>query len=482
MADPAGLERLVHRVTAQVRRRRAEHYGLRGAFYGALAAVLPLLAKGLIGPAAPAVAIALIVLGAAAGVVFGLALAAPRGDAARLADRAFGLEDRVATALEWARRPERSPLVDALVRDAIERVERLDARPVVRRVVPREARLLPLPIVAVVALSLAPAVPLPSGQIPDFSSGSDEEAGKERAGKLQSSDQTRATAETAKAAALEKRDFEGAAATMVRAGDRPALFKDTSLAGERPDFNSFLKKGDERLKMLERMDALPDLKSDFTHSQSKTMARQSKSLTAGKSPEQVPADKLHDLLKQMEEAGRKENSEAGQSAQRGLKALEEGNQDKAIDAMNKALNQLRSSEEQRKGAMNLSGGKQGDSGRRSSESGESQDQGAPEQEEPGGSKGKLPGKGPSTQPKGDPTARLNARGVDVNLEGEQGKGKSDSLETNTFGHAAPVPSRLTTGSAFDQYRKMMEDAIAREQVPRDYQPQVKDYFRALGEK
>ena len=51
-----------------------------------------------------------------------------------------------------------------------------------------------------------------------------------------------------------------------------------------------------------------------------------------------------------------------------------------------------------------------------------------------------------------------------------------------LGHAAQVPSRLQTGAVFDQYRKMMEDAIAREQVPRDYQPQVKDYFRALGEK
>jgi hypothetical protein len=482
MADPAGLERLVHRVAAQIRRRRAEHYGLRGAFYGAVAAVVPLLAKGAIGAAAPAVAIALIVLGAGAGVVFGLALAAPRGDAARLADRAFGLEDRVATALEWTGRPDRTPVVDLLVQDAIERVERLESRQVVRHVLPREARLLPIPLAVVVALSLAPALPLPGVRMPDYSTASEEEAAKERAGKLQTSDRARATPENLKATTLDERAFERASATMARAGDRPALFKDTSLSGERPDFNSFLKKGDERLKLLEQMDSLPDLRSDFTQSQYKTMAQQSKALTAGKSPEQVPADKLRDLLKQMEEAGRKDSSEAGQSAQKGLKALEDGNTDKAMDAMNRALNQLRQSDEQRKGALNLSGGRQGDTGRRSTESGESQEQGNPEQEEPGTSKGKLPGKGPGTQPKGDPAARLGARGVDVSVEGEQGKGKTDSLETNMFGHAARVPSRLTTGSAFDQYRKMMEDAIAREQVPRDYQPQVKEYFRALGEK
>ncbi|MBI1847994.1 MAG: hypothetical protein HYR86_13620, partial [Candidatus Rokubacteria bacterium] len=69
MADPAGLERLVHRVAGQVRRRRAEYYGLRGAFYGALLALVPLVAKGAIGAAAPAASLALIVLGAAAGVV-----------------------------------------------------------------------------------------------------------------------------------------------------------------------------------------------------------------------------------------------------------------------------------------------------------------------------------------------------------------------------------------------------------------------------
>lgn len=482
MADPASLERLVHRVAAQVRRRRAEHYGLRGAFYGALAAVLVLLVKGMLGAAAPVVAIMLVVLGAAAGVVFGLALEVPRGDAARLADRTFGLEDRVATALEWARHADRSPLVDLLVQDAIERMERLEAREVVPRRVPREAPLLPIPVAAAIVLALAPALPFPAGRMTDFSTVSEAEAAKGRASKLQTADHTRATPVPAKAAVLNERHSGQDAPTMARAGERPALFKDTSLTGDRPDFSKFLKRGDERLKLLTQMEGLPDLRSDFTQSPYKAMARQSGALTAGKSPDQVPADKLRDLLKQMEETGRRENSEAGQSAQRGLKALADGHQDKAIEAMNKALNQLRSSEEQRKGAISLNGGKQGENGRRRAGSGESQEQGAPEQEEPGGGKGKLPGKGPSTQPTGHPTARLHARGVDVNLEGEQGKGRTDSLDTDTVGHGARVPSLLQSGSALDQYRKMMEDAIAREQVPRDYQPQVKEYFRALGEK
>ena len=40
MAHPETLDRLVRRVAGQVRRRRAEHYALRGAFWSSLAAVV----------------------------------------------------------------------------------------------------------------------------------------------------------------------------------------------------------------------------------------------------------------------------------------------------------------------------------------------------------------------------------------------------------------------------------------------------------
>src|SRR5204863_194728 len=103
-------------------------------------------------------------------------------DAARLADRAFGLEDRVATALEWAERPDRTPLVDTLVADATERVERLQPRQIVRRILPREAHFLPLPLVVALALTLAPALPLPSPRLPDFMGSSQEEEKDTRTG------------------------------------------------------------------------------------------------------------------------------------------------------------------------------------------------------------------------------------------------------------------------------------------------------------
>jgi hypothetical protein len=50
------------------------------------------------------------------------------------------------------------------------------------------------------------------------------------------------------------------------------------------------------------------------------------------------------------------------------------------------------------------------------------------------------------------------------------------------GRGASMQSRLQYLGLVGQYRKMMEDAISREQVPRDYQAQVKEYFQSLDEK
>jgi hypothetical protein len=49
MPGPPVLDRLVGDVTRQIRLRRAEFYGLRGLFWGAVVAVLPLLLKESLG-------------------------------------------------------------------------------------------------------------------------------------------------------------------------------------------------------------------------------------------------------------------------------------------------------------------------------------------------------------------------------------------------------------------------------------------------
>ena len=50
MPDPIILDRLVSEVGRQIRLRRAEFYGLRGLFAGAVLALVPLVLRELLGP------------------------------------------------------------------------------------------------------------------------------------------------------------------------------------------------------------------------------------------------------------------------------------------------------------------------------------------------------------------------------------------------------------------------------------------------
>src|SRR5882724_7529939 len=175
MTESPRIEGLLRRIRREIRRRRAEYYGLRGAFWGAVAGVAVMLAKQGIGARAPWIAGGLVVLGLLVGLAYGAARGIRRGDVARVADRAFGLDDRVATTLEWADRPDRTRLVDALVVDTVARVGNLQLKRVVKRVVPREGQLLALPVLACLVLAITPPIPLPSGRLPDFLSSTEEE-------------------------------------------------------------------------------------------------------------------------------------------------------------------------------------------------------------------------------------------------------------------------------------------------------------------
>jgi hypothetical protein len=480
----APLDRLVAQVVAQVRWRRAEHYGLRGAFYGALAAVVPLLVKTSIGRWAPLVALAAFMAGGLAGALYGFTRRVAGADAARLADRAFGLSERVSTALEWAARPDRTPLVDALVADAVARVESVPPRQIVRRILPREVRFLPIPALAAVVLALAPPVPLPSGRLPDFSRASRGEEAPERTDARMAEDRSRPLRkEPEKRAVFGERDFaqrSGGGGTAT-AGDLSAIFKDTALASQRPDFNSFLKKGDERLKMLEQVDRLPDLQSDFTASQYKMIFRKSKELRSGLRPDQISPQKLRELLEEMERLGRKGGTWGGDALE-GMDALEGGQSDKAMEAMERALNRMRAQDEARRGGKGLRGGRERGQGNRRGERGGGGEGGGPEDADFGEGEGLMPGRGKSLSPKGEASQRLRASPFDVGVEGESRRGRKEGYDTNMTGRAGKMASHMPYLGVIGQYRKMMEDSITREQVPRDYHAQIKDYFQALDER
>ena len=51
-----------------------------------------------------------------------------------------------------------------------------------------------------------------------------------------------------------------------------------------------------------------------------------------------------------------------------------------------------------------------------------------------------------------------------------------------MGKGAQNPSRLPSLSVVAQYRKMMEEALAKEAIPLDYRSQVKEYFQSLEER
>jgi hypothetical protein len=492
MPGPTVIERLVAEVARQIRLRRAEFYGLRGLLWGAVAAVVPLVLKESLGVWSFVSAAILVLAGAGAGVAWGLLLKLPRAEAARLADRGYGLQDRVSTALEWADRADRTPIVEALVTDAAARADQLSARRIIPRRVPREAKFVPVPLALGLILAAAPPIPLPQAGLPNFSVSRDEEDEKlkDRGGDLQQAERRQATrrdpvprAEVQERTLMPRLGGGG----QSQPGDLTAVFKDTSLAGGAPDFNSFLKKGDDRLRMLEQMDRLPDLQSDFTQSQTRMVFQKAKALRGGLDPNRkVSPEKLRELLQEMERLGRKNQGGSGQSdwsgdVYEGMEALEGGQSDRAMEAMERALSKLRSQEERGRDGKSLKGGRESD--RRGNRRGNERGQGGPgdEGDFPEG-EGLLPGRGKSGSPKGDPTARLRGNPFDVGVEGEARPGRKQGIDTNMVGRGAQMNSRLQYMGVLGQYRKMMEESIAREQVPRDFQNQVKEYFQALDER
>ncbi len=486
MPDLTILQRAVADVSRQIRTRRAEFYGLRGLFGGAMVALLPLVLRDSLGWTGFLWAGVCLAAGALAGAVTGYLMPLPGGEAARVADRGYGLQDRVATALEWADRPDRTPLVDGLVADAVERVRAMEGRRIIPRRIPREARFVPVPLALGIALALAPAIPLPQGALPSLSGArqDDEEKPQERAGSLESQERRQAAKrEDVRRAEFQDRTFgpRPGVGGATQPGDISAVFKDTSLAGQSPDFNAFLKKGDERIRMLEQIDRLPDLQRDFTQSQQRMIFQKAKALRGGLKGDQFSPDKLRELLREMERLGRKGDPGYQGDLGEGMDALEQGQSDRAMEAMERALNKLRAMEEKGRDGKGLRGGREDE--RRSGRRGERGPGGmaGDEGDWPEG-EGSLPGKGKSAKRKGDPSQRLNTNPFDVGVEGEARAGRKDGMDTNLVGRGGNVPSRLQYMGVFGQYRKQMEEDIAREQVPRDYHGQVKDYFKALDEK
>jgi hypothetical protein len=476
---PAAIEKLLRRVRVELRLRRAERGAWRGAFWGALAAVAVLATKGSIGAPAVPLALALLGVGALAGALLGACRRVDALEAARLADCALRFDDRVATSLEYAGRSERSSLVDALLADTAARLEALPPRRMVARVVPREGRALALPVLGAVALALAPALPDPHTLIPEWFSA---EAKARRDQNLSLAMlQNRGTLgqDALRRDPLANRDAaEGAGRRPpATASENPALFQDKALIKPSADFSSFVKRGDERLRVLGDTDKLPDLRSDFASSKYRALLRKRDELSAGLRARQLSPKKLAELLTEMERLGRKIDEELGEDVFDGYDALERGQTDEALEAMENALGRLREQEGRGRDARRLRGGREPDQAAR--DDGE-QLEGAFDDSGMEG-EGLAPGRGRSSDAKGRPTARLRSTPYTSGVQGAQ-RGRMPLYETQVPGSTGRADGQLPSVGVFGQYRRLMEDAIAREQVPRDYHEQIRDYFKSLNER
>lgn len=490
MEHGAAIRLAVQRLTKLIRQRRAVFYGLRGLLWGLTLAVLPVALRSVLGPLTLPLAGAAALGGALAGGAFGLCRRVPSGDAVRLADRAFVLHDRLGTALELLSAPAEGGLAAAAIRDADRHASRLDLRRAVPWRWPREARFLPVPVLVLAVLPYLPPIPIPDVRMPTFTPGAEEEKKAEKAAAPQATERP-AAKKVEKVERVEMQEREYAQRQNPDReqgkGDLAAAFKDTNVASKRPDFSSFLKQGDDRIRMLERVDRLPDLQRDFTQSPYKVMFRKSRTLAGGGDPRQMSREKMQQLLDEMNRLGRRMGGSGGegggdwgQEMMEGSEALGQGQTSRAMDAMERALNKMRAAEERQRGGKGLEGGKErgGQRGR----DGQAGRGGDGDPGDFGEGMGSMPGKGTNPGWRGDPTGRLGQNPLDVGVEGQARKGRKDAYDTNMLGRGAQNPSRLPYMTVYSQYRKMMEDALAKESIPLDYRSQVKDYFQSLEER
>jgi hypothetical protein len=368
-------------------------------------------------------------------------------------------------------------VVQALLAEAARRAEALRVREAFRVRLPREARYLAAAAAAAVGLALLPPLPF------QFARATGEGAAEERAGPDQPPEVERKAPakkeEPAKPApeAVKQKGQEtgfrrGGTPPRAQSGDLGASFKDTSLSARRPDFNSFLKEGDERLKLLGESQSMPDLQKDFTQSPYQVLLRRAQQMLRDLSVKEINREQLRELVREMERLG-------GRGGSRGF--LDEGlfdelesgaaggDSDRVLDSLERALNRLRDREQAGKDSKRLRQARRG-------RPGGGRDEGA-DRDDPGF--GSLPGQEPSTLREGDPTGRLGVQGVDTGLEGEWAEGRREAYDTNVSGPGAQNTSRLPFLDLLTRYRKQMEEALTKEPIPLDYREQVKEYFQSL---
>lgn len=482
MEERATIGALIGRLVWRARWVRAAWRAAAALPWGLGAAALLLLVRDVLPPAAPWAALAAALGPSAIAFLVGLAAPLPPRAAALLADGRLGLRERLTTALDLV--ADDSPLAEAQRRDAARAAADVKPAAAVPFTLPPRARwAAPLGALAL-TLVLLPPVPIPRAALPreDAADQKKEEKAGEEKRPLLAKDQAAIPKEIAPLAKTpEKREPRRALGARDPQGDLNAAFRDTQIAARRPDFNSFLKEGDERLKLLGQTDALPDLSSDFTQSPYQVMIRKLQQQLKGAQLRGLSWEDIQRLLQELGEAGRRAG-DPGLGDEMGEEmARDEGTPaDRAMSALARALGRLRDRQERAQGGKNLRPAAPGRGGAPEDAGEEGQGDEAPgEGTDDAARQGSLPGKGRSPQTRGALTPRLPGARPDSMLPGQAREGKKDAYDTNLSGPGAPNRSQLPYLDVFSQYRKQMEEALNKEPIPFDYREQVKEYFQAL---
>lgn len=439
-----------------------------------------LLARSLIPVGALPLAAGLAGLSGLAGAAYGALAPLPLARAARMADLRLGLKERFTTASTLTGEEAASEIGKALLDDVRRRPEGVAPWRAFPLEVRAASRWLLAAAALVVAVALLPPIPI---RLPTFGDQARTEARQDEpeAGRkdalLREKPPEPPRGIEGMPRSQERHLQGGRLAPRDQKGDLNAVFKDTKISQRRPDFGSFLKEGDERLRLLAQVEAIPDLSRDFTQSPYQVVIRRMQGRLRSPKLQGLSWEEIQRLLSELGERGRAEAGLGGEfPADYDVEGGGSGPRDRALDALARALSRLREKGEGGRGPKDLRQGR--DRGGRPGGEGAG-DEGSADAGLPGGS---LPGKGRSLQTRGDPTPRIGGPKMDAGLEGEARDGIPESYETNLSGPGARNPSRLPYLDVFSHYKKMMEEALGKEPIPYDYREQVKGYFQSLEQR
>lgn len=466
----------VRQLSRRLRLVRAVTAGSRFLVVGLLLALAPLLLKGVLPAFAPWAAAGLIGALTVVGLLYGALLRARPAHVARLADRHLGLKERITCAVERLAAGDPDDIVRAQLAETANRVRTLrprDAFPL--RAMPEVRIAGPLAALAL-ALALLPPLPL---RLPES-----RDAAMPPADEVAAEAQERPLEQKLATPALPKQMFQkieqqdvqrNPLAAHNQQGDQAAIFRDTKMSQQRPDFGSFVKQGDDRLKMLARPDAIPDLRRDFTQSPYQVMIRRMQQQLRSGGLQGLSWEQIERLLSELGQTEqRMGGSGIADELMREMEGQAGGSTDKMMSALSRALSRLRDRDDSARGK----GKGLRDAPSRLQDAGEAKGEGEGGRDDgtPGGA---PPGTEKSLQTRGEATERIGGDKQDSTLDGDPREGQTEAYDTNLSGLGAQTPSRLPYLDVFSRYRKLMEEALTKEPIPFSYREQVKEYFKAL---